>query len=378
MRFNQAVNRKANSIRLGYVPLNDCAPLAVAQEMGIFEKHGLNVNLHRELGWATIRDGLFYGDLDAAQSIAGIAFALGFGLTDLRCEVTVPLILSLHGNAITLSNELPHGQIGDGVGLKAYLARYWKKDRPFTLATTHRFSSHSVLLHTWLSRHGLSETDIEIIILPPPLMPRHLKSGHIDGYCVGEPYNSESILGGYGWSPATSSELSYGHPEKVLLLSAEFGQQRKSETVQLVAALLESCKLCQDPAFRGDLIEILAKKQFTSASPDVLGNSLGETFFNGTTKVPASGFHIFHGDSVNRPSTDKASWMLAGLRNSGNLPEASFGSLSRLYREDIYMAAVAAGGDLVLYQLPGNFPMVNETAAVADSPAAIVRPNKAW
>lgn len=344
MPFSQSSNRKVQSIRLGYVPLNDCAPLAVAQEMGIFEKHGLNVSLHRELGWATIRDSLFYGELDAAQSIAGIAFALGFGLTDLRCEVSVPLILNLHGNAITLSTDLPHEQIRDGGGLKAYLARHWKKERPFTLATTHRFSSHSVLLHAWLTRHGLTETDIEIIILPPSLMPRHLKAGHIDGYCVGEPYNSESILGGFGWSPATSSELSYGHPEKVLLLSAEFTQERKEETVQLVAALLEGCKLCQDPSFRSDLIDILAKKQYTAASPEILRNSLGETFFTGISKVPASSFHIFHGDAVNRPSTDKASWMLAGLRSAGNLPEvSSCGSLSRLYREDIYMAAVAAG-----------------------------------
>jgi len=344
MPFSQSSNRKVQSIRLGYVPLNDCAPLAVAQEMGIFEKHGLNVSLHRELGWATIRDSLFYGELDAAQSIAGIAFALGFGLTDLRCEVSVPLILNLHGNAITLSTDLPHEQIRDGGGLKAYLARHWKKERPFTLATTHRFSSHSVLLHAWLTRHGLTETDIEIIILPPSLMPRHLKAGHIDGYCVGEPYNSESILGGFGWSPATSSELSYGHPEKVLLLSAEFTQERKEETVQLVAALLEGCKLCQDPSFRSDLIDILSKKQYTAASPEILRNSLGETFFTGNAKVSASAFHIFHGESVNRPSTDKASWMLAGLRSAGSLPEvSSCGSLSRLYREDIYMAAVAAG-----------------------------------
>ena len=148
------------SIRLGYVPLIDCAPLAVAQEAGIFERHGLNVSLHRELGWATVRDSLFYGDLDAAQSIAGIAFALGFGLTDLRCDVSVPLILNLHGNAITLSASLTHDEIGDGAGLKRYLLKHWKKSRPFTLAATHRLSSHSILLHAWLTRHGLTDMDI--------------------------------------------------------------------------------------------------------------------------------------------------------------------------------------------------------------------------
>lgn len=343
MRPGQSSNKRSNSIRLGYVPLTDCAPLAVAQETGIFERHGLNVSLHRELGWATVRDSLFYGDLDGAQSIAGLAFALGFGLTDLRCDVCVPLVLNLHGNAITLSTDLPHEEIKDGSGLKNHLARYWKKDRPFTLASTHRFSSHSVLLHAWLTRHGLTELDIEIIVLPPSLMPRHLKAGHIDGYCVGEPYNSESILAGYGWSPATSAELSYGHPEKVLLVSGNFVQERKTESIKLVAALIESCRMCQDPNFREDLIAILGQRKFTAAPEEVLRNSLGDVFFTGAGKVPSSAFHIFHGDSVNRPTTDKASWMLAGLRSAGNLPEISCGSLSRLYREDIYMAAVASG-----------------------------------
>jgi ABC-type nitrate/sulfonate/bicarbonate transport system substrate-binding protein len=342
MRYSSIGNKRSNSIRLGYVPLADCAPLAVAQETGIFERHGLNVSLHRELGWATIRDSLYYGDLDAAQSIAGLAFALGFGMTDLRCEVCVPLILNLHGNAITLSKEFPYEEIKDGSGLKKFLAHHWKKDRPFTLATTHRFSSHSVLLQTWLKRHGLAEADIEIIVLPPPLMPRHLKAGHIDGYCVGEPYNSEAILDGYGWSPVTSSELSYSHPEKVLLLSGHFVQERKAEATELVAALIESCRLCQDPNFREDLISILAQDKYTAASDEVLRNSLGASFFNGIARTSNHSFHIFHGESVNRPSTDKASWMLAGLRNSGKLPENwSCGPLSLLYREDIYLSAMS-------------------------------------
>ncbi len=341
------IQKKSQSIRLGYVPLTDCAPLVIAQEMGIFERHGLNVSLHRELGWATVRDRLFYGDLDGAQSIAGIAFALGFGLTDLRCEVGVPLILSLHGNAITLASSLPHEEIGDGSGLRNYLARYWKETRPFTLAAPHRFSSHSVLLHSWLKRHGLVTSDVEIIFLPPPLMPRHLKAGHIDGYCVGEPWNSTAILGGYGWSPVTSADLSYGHPEKVLLMSGEFIQERKTDTIRLVAALIESCKMCQDPGFREELIEILAMRAYTNAPQEILRNSLGGVFFTGVTKISGNAFHMFHGDSVNRPSTDKASWMLAGLRSAGTLPEASCGSLSRLYREDIYMAAVANGHEAV-------------------------------
>lgn len=309
-------------------------------ETGIFARYGLNVVLSRELGWTSVRDKMFYGDLDAAQSIAGIAFALGMGFSELRCEVAVPLILNLHGNAITLSKDFQPSEIGKGEGLQTFLAHQWKKDRPFTLAATHRFSSHHILLHQWLKRHGLSApADVEIIFLPPPLMPRHLKAGHIDGYCVGEPWNSESILAGTGWCPVTSSDLSHGHPEKVLLVSGKFLHERKDESIALVAALLDACRLCQDPAFRNDMISILALKDYTGAAEDVLRNSLGSQFNTGSSTTSASAFHVFHGDSVNRPTVEKASWVLAGLRNIGILPDVTCGSLSRIYREDLFCTA---------------------------------------
>lgn len=340
---DQDSRQKNPKLRLGFVPLSDCAPIAVAMETGIFDRYGLDVTLSRELGWASVRDKMFYGNLDAAQSIAGLAFALGMGFSELRCEVAVPLILNLHGNAITLSTKLPPAEIGKGEGLPDFLARSWKKERPFTLAATHRFSSHHILLYHWLKRHGLTAPrDVEIIFLPPPLMPRHLAAGHIDGYCVGEPWNSESIQAGTGWCPATSSELSHGHPEKVLMLSGKFLRERKEESIALVAALLDACKLCQDPAFREEMISILAMPEYTGASEEVLRNSLGEGFrsgVNGHVTQNSNGFHIFHGESVNRPTVEKASWVLAGLRSIGILPDVTCGSLSRIYREDLFHTA---------------------------------------
>ncbi len=327
-------------LRLGFVPLSDCAPIAVAQEMGIFARHGLDVELSRELGWASVRDKLIYGHLDAAQSIAGIALALGLGINEMRCEVAVPMVLNLHGNAITISTEIGLDKIGRGEGLRNFLIYNWKKERPFTLAVTHRYSSHYTLLKNWLSRHGVTAPEhVEIIFLPPSLMPRSLAAGHIDGYCVGEPWNSESIIAGTGWCPVTSAEIARGHPEKVLIVSGNFLREQKDESITLVAALLEACQLCQAAEFRENLITILALKAYTGATPEVLRNSLGPVFNSGVDRVSASGFHIFHGDSINRPTMDKASWVLSELRNVGTIPEGTCGALSRIFREDLYHAA---------------------------------------
>lgn len=336
---NNRRNTSRYSIRLGYVALADCAPVAVASETGLFERHGLNVKLSRELGWASVRDRIYYGELDAAEAISGIAFSLSLGTSGIRRSVAVPIVLNLHGNAITLSKHIDRDMIRQG-GLKTYLKNHWKKDRPFTMAVTHRYSSHHILLTQWLRKQGVApDRDLEILFIPPPLMPGHLRAGHIDGYCVGEPWNSESILSGIGWCPITSAELSHGHPEKVLLVSDQFLEEHEDETTLLVRSLLEACQQCQDPAFRNDLIDILSLPRYTNSSREILSNSLGTSFHDGYGSADASTFHVFHGKGVNEPSTDKASWTLSGLRNAGVIDDRKGMPLSQLYREDLFQAS---------------------------------------
>jgi ABC-type nitrate/sulfonate/bicarbonate transport system substrate-binding protein len=330
-----------DTIRLGYVPLVDCAPLVVAQETGIFEKHGLSVKLSRELGWASVRDRIYQGELDAAQAITGIAFALSLGFSGLRRSVAVPMILNLHGNAITLSYDIDPEQVTRS-HFKHYLKNHWRKDRPFTVAATHCCSSHHILLLQWLKMHQLvSPEDVDVIFLPPPLMASSLAAGHIDGYCVGEPWNSVSILQKKGWCAATSSELSYHHPEKALLVSDRFMEENRDQTITLVRALLESCQLCQDPIFRSELIQILAMPQYTGTAKEILDNSLGTEYDGGTRRLSAHEFHIFAGPEVNQPTIQKASWTLSHLRQAQVIPETSGQSLSRIYREDLYHAATS-------------------------------------
>jgi ABC-type nitrate/sulfonate/bicarbonate transport system substrate-binding protein len=66
-------------VRIGFIPLADCAPLLVARERELFRKHGVRVELSCEVGWATIREKLLYGQLDAAHAIAGLALAMRMG-----------------------------------------------------------------------------------------------------------------------------------------------------------------------------------------------------------------------------------------------------------------------------------------------------------
>src|SRR5689334_21256250 len=88
-------------LRVGFVPLVDCAPLVMARELELFRKYGLRVELKRELGWATIRDKIIFGELEAAHAVTGMPFAATLGLGSMPCDCVTGLVLNQHGNAIS-------------------------------------------------------------------------------------------------------------------------------------------------------------------------------------------------------------------------------------------------------------------------------------
>src|SRR4051794_26455149 len=106
-------------IRLGFVPLNDSASIIMAKELGLFEKHGLNVKLHREAGWATIRDKIVYADLDPAHALGTMPVSISLGLQSIPCECLTGMVLNLNGNAITLSQSLWEHGVRDGRSLRS-------------------------------------------------------------------------------------------------------------------------------------------------------------------------------------------------------------------------------------------------------------------
>ena len=95
-----------SQITLGFIPLTDCAPLAVAKEKGFFNKHGLEVELSREASWANIRDKVALNALDGAQMLAPMPIAATLGSGLLEQPTITAFSLSLNGNAITVSNAL--------------------------------------------------------------------------------------------------------------------------------------------------------------------------------------------------------------------------------------------------------------------------------
>lgn len=332
------------SLRLGFVPLLDCAPLVMAQELGLFLKYGLRVTLQRELGWATIRDKIIYRELDAAHALTAMPLAATLGLGAGACDCVTALVLNLHGNAITLSRDLWNRGACDATSLRE-LVRRSRHERTFTFAAVSKVSSHFFLLREWFSGAGINpDRDVRIVMVPPPQMHANLKAGHLDGFCVGEPWNSVAVQARAGWCVAASAELAPGHPEKVLMARREFAEKRPAEHAALIAALLESCEFCAQPENHEYIIATLVRPCYVGVSESALRCGLtGEFDFGHGSSRRVKDFVLFSGGDVNEPSADKAAWAINHLRHTvaGLETAAARTALARrVFRSDLYAEAV--------------------------------------
>jgi ABC-type nitrate/sulfonate/bicarbonate transport system substrate-binding protein len=142
-----------------------------------------------------------------------------------------------------------------------------------------------------------------------------LKAGHLDGYCVGEPWNSIAVIRRCGEIVATSREIAPLHPEKVLMVRREFADSRKEEHRQLVAALIKACRYCDAPGNREHVVETLSHKGYLDTSVEALRPGLTGELDRGDGRFERSDdFTVFAKNNANEPSEDKARWILDGIR----------------------------------------------------------------
>jgi len=327
-------------IRLGFVPLTDAAPLVVAREFGLFTRHGLRVTLSRELGWASVRDKLVHGELDAAHAPCALPFALRLGMGCPITDCAVSMVLNLHGNGITLGTPLRKVGVSDGPSLAAHLRQH-RRQRRLVLGIVSHQSTHGWLLKTWLGRFGIAaDADCEIAVVPPPQMPNHLAEGHLDGFCAGEPWNSVAESQGHGWCAARSCDIAPGHPEKVVALSGRFASDPEGRHLRLTAALLEACQICADPANHPNIIRVLSHREYLGLPADVIHPALTGHFLTSDREtLLCPGFLRFSGEDANDPSTDKAAWVVQHLFDASVRSRLPPLQLGRIFRSDLFSAA---------------------------------------
>ncbi len=344
-------------LRIGFIPLCDAAALIVAVDKELVSAEGLDIELVREVSWSNVRDKLNIGLFDAAHLIAPVAIASSLGLGHVKVPIVAPFGLGVNGNAITVSPELyaalaaaADGDITDPMVSARALARVVaerkaKSREPLTFGMTFPFSTHNYHLRFWMAAGGVDpDEDVRMIVLPPPYMVESLANKHVDGFCVGAPWNSVAVDLGIGYILHFVSEILLRAAEKVLAVRASWAAEHPDVLRRLVRAHGLAAAFVEDPANRDEVAAILSAPNRIGASAEVIRRTL-----DGRLKVTPDGklrssdrYLMFGRKGAGRPDPAHAAWLYAQMVRWGQAPYSTemLATAKSVFRPDLYDAAL--------------------------------------
>ncbi|WP_414752903.1 nitrate ABC transporter ATP-binding protein [Anabaena sp. CCY 9910] len=331
-------------IEIGFMPLTDSAPLIVAKEKGFFAKYGLdNVILNRETNWQAIATGVVTGKLDAAQMVAGMPIALTLGAgSQTPTPVINALNLSRNANAITFSKRLYSQGVRSLADLKAVIDS--SPDQILTLGVVHPASMQNLILRYWLAAGGIDpDRDVSLTVIPPTQMVSQLKAGNIDGYCAGEPWNYQAVHDDLGFVAATALEIWSGQPKKVLGVREDWAQKYPETYLNLVKALIEACKYCDDLRNREEILQLLCRPEYLDVNPAYVRPGFIDPYDRGDGTPPQqlTAYNQFYLNKTNYPNRTEILWMITQMARWGltPFPKNWVEITERVCRTDIFGAA---------------------------------------
>ena len=330
-----------------FVPLVDCAVLVAAREQGFAAAEDVDLQLVREPSWASLRDHLCLGHVDCAHALAPLPVALTLGVGQVQVDCVAPFVLGRGGNAVTLSTRLVDemrttaadalaGPAEAGSALASVVRR---RAVPLTLGMTFPFSNHNFDLRYWLAFAGIHpDRDVRLVAIPPPLMVDSLRAGLVDGFCVGEPWNSLAVAQGLGYIVATQSQLFPHAAEKVLAMRTAFAAN-EDLLGRLLRALDSAAAWADDAANHATLAAQLALPKYVGVAPDLIERILGGRQPLGpNVQLSDPDFLCFHRRAANQPSAANGVWAYAQMVRWGQLApsDASQRLAAEVFRADLY------------------------------------------
>jgi len=337
-------------VKIGFIPLTDCASVVMASVLGIDRKHGVKIVPSKEASWAGVRDKLVNGELDFAHVLYGLVYGVHLGVGGPKKEMAVLMTLNNNGQAITLSKKLADKGAVDGPSLARLMAA---DRREYTFAQTFPTGTHAMWLYYWLAANGIHPLkDAKAIVVPPPQMVANMRVGNMDGFCVGEPWNQRAIMDGIGITAVTTQDIWKDHPEKVLGTTGDFVKKYPNTARAVTAAILEAGKwIDAGLQNKNRMAETIADKSYVNTSVDAINQRILGRYVNGLGRSWDDPNHMkFYADgAVNFPYLSDGMWFLTQHKRWGLLKEHPdyLKVATEINRIDVYRQAAAATGTAV-------------------------------
>jgi len=342
------------TLRIAFLPLTDAAVLAIARERGFAEEEGIALDLVRTTSWATLRDRLVFGQVQAAQMLAPLAVAVTLGLSQQPAALAAPYKLNVNGNMLVMTSDFAKAlepdvaaRLADPLGTAHDFAAaigLWKR-KPI-IGVVHRFSSHALMLRYWLASAGVDpDRDVLLRVLPPSLTVEALRAGEVDGFIAGEPWGSASVEAGLAETVAVGERIWQRGVEKVLAFRENWMEANPETVDALLRALARAAAWCDDPVHRDELAELLARPRYVDQPADLIRRALGGAVVAraGEAALPMADFMLFAREATPFPWRSQALWIYSQLvrwKMVAHEP-AMAAKAASVFRPDIFRRALA-------------------------------------
>jgi len=339
-------------ISAGFMPLMDSVLLVLAREKGFAAAEGLELKLVRETSWANIRDRVGVGHFDVAQMLAPMPIAAMLGLSPLAVPFITPMVLGLGNNAVTVSAALwaAMAEAGapanlDARATGAALAKVVAAGaRKLRFGVVHQTSAHNYELRYWMAASGIRpDRDVEIVVLPPPLLPDALGSGGIDGYCVGEPWNSAGVAEKGAHIATVKASIWQSSPDKVLGMRAQWAEEHPDLVAALIRALHQGALWCADAENHAEIAAIMSPPHYLGHPAALVQRALsGQLAIGGGVERKVADFYLPYARAANFPWKSHALWFYSQMVRWGEVaPSAENAALAaESFRPDLYRNAL--------------------------------------
>ena len=132
-----------------------------------------------------------------------------------------------------------------------------------------------------------------------------MKVGKMDGFCVGEPWNAETIADDIGFTAITTQDIWKDHPEKVCAFTEEFAEKNPKTVKAVLKALHEASVWLDKMENRAEQAQIVSAPTYINCPPEtILGRLQGKYDHGRRTQVPGSELHDLQRSQLQLPAAE--------------------------------------------------------------------------
>jgi bicarbonate transport system substrate-binding protein len=364
VNVNPADAPEVTSIKLGYIPIVEAAPLIVAKEKGFFAKYGMpDVDVSKQANWGSARDNVVIGSagggIDGGQWQMPMPHLLSEGLlTQGNQKVPMYILAQLNtqGNGIAIANK----HLGKGLGLdltnaRDYILSLKSAGTPFKAANTFPKANQEIWIRYWFAAGGIDpDSDISLLTVPAAQTVANMQTGTMDAFSTGDPWPYRIVSDNIGFLAALTSQIWKDHPEEYLAIRADWVDKHPKATQALLKAVMEAQQWCDDTANRAELANILAGRNYFNIPAEVLKGPFEGNYKMGDNQPDISDIKqstLYWKDdrgSVSYPYKSHDLWFLTESVRWNFLPESALDNADRIInavnREDLWKEAAQSLG----------------------------------